>query len=271
LTFREKASDVAWQKQLRDLYASEGAPPVDLSLKRAVVRRVSRTTAERIILKYEWLGTMAKTGHHYGIFFGAYCAGVCCFCVGGGTAGPKTYDKYGVEQKDVATLSRGACVHWAPSGSNSKLVSWSCRLLGRDEGIKIVAAYSDSDAGEIGTIYQACGWSYVGKSQSPDEWVAPSGRVFNQAHPQTLAKQRGGTWKFWAEHLRRHGWHEQKSNPKGRYVLPLDDEVRKRVKKMEQPYPKRAKHSSDAPASQAGEDGAAPIRTLHETTDAVGQ
>ena len=87
-TFREAASDVAWQKQLRDRFESEGVPPVPhLDVKRAVVRPVSRRMAEQIILKYEWLGTMAQTGYHYGIFFGSYCAGVCCVAAGAATGG----------------------------------------------------------------------------------------------------------------------------------------------------------------------------------------
>ena len=157
LTFRDKANGRAWQKALRDEYLHEGTPDVDLRLKGAKVRRVSRKMAERVILKYEWLGTMGNSGLHYGIFFGDYCAGVCCVALNGsGTAGNTVHLQFGLQRSDVATLVRGACVHWAPSGSNSKLVSWTCRLLERDSAAKLVGAYSDSDAGEIGTIYQAC-------------------------------------------------------------------------------------------------------------------
>ena len=87
LTFRKKAGAVCYQKQLRDQFIDEGVPPVPhLDLKRAVVRPVSRKTAEQIILKYEWLGTMAQTSQHFGVFFGPFCAGVCCVgthCSGG--------------------------------------------------------------------------------------------------------------------------------------------------------------------------------------------
>lgn len=77
LTFREARADVAWQKQLRDRYLAEGTPPVPhLDVKRAEVRRVSRKLATQIILKYEWLGAMAQTGYHYGIFYGSACAGI---------------------------------------------------------------------------------------------------------------------------------------------------------------------------------------------------
>jgi hypothetical protein len=112
-TFRDVCADVAWQKQLRDRYMVEGVPPVEnLDVKRAVVRGVSRRLAEHVILKYEWLGTMARSAEHFGIFFGDYCAGVCCVCLNGvGTAGTSSNQEFGIERKDLATLARGACVH----------------------------------------------------------------------------------------------------------------------------------------------------------------
>lgn len=68
LTFRNAVDGVAWQKQLRDEYAAAGAPNVDLNLKKSVVKPISRKQAQQVILKYEWLGTMASTSYHYGIF-----------------------------------------------------------------------------------------------------------------------------------------------------------------------------------------------------------
>ena len=69
-TFRDVAGDVAWQKQLRDRYLEEGMPPVPhLSLKKSVVRPVNRKMAEHIILKYEWLGTMAVGVNRFFFFF----------------------------------------------------------------------------------------------------------------------------------------------------------------------------------------------------------
>jgi hypothetical protein len=49
-------------------------------------------------------------------------------------------------------------------------------------------------------------------------------------------------------------------------LYPLDGGMRAQIAALAQPYPKRAKHPSDAPAVQAGEGGAAPTRTLQEVT-----
>lgn len=246
LTFRDKV-DVCWQKQLRDKHNAEGVPPVPhLDVKRAIVRPVSRELAKQIIYKYEWLGTMAPTSHHYGIFFGLYCAGVVCVGFNAG-ANLNSSKEFLLESKQLAYLARGANVHWSPTGANSKLVSWTCRLLERDTSAKIIIAYSDSDAGEIGTIYQACNWIYIGIGSKTRQWVADNGRVFDQKLPYDLKRRNGGTRKLWASRLRADGWIEQDSNPKHRYVYVLDKSDRAlvdRVEAMRRPYPKRVPRGS---------------------------
>lgn len=272
LTFRDKTPDVCWQKQLRDQHLVEGVPPVPhLDLKRAEVRRVSRHLAQQIIYKYEWLGTMAQTGYHYGVFFGSYCAGVCCVAAGAATGGVNTHLAFSVKREHLCALARGACVHWAPVGSNSKLVAWTCKLLAKDTGAKIVIAYSDTDAGEVGTIYQACNWAYIGVGDSTTQFVAPNGRIYDQKIIYDT-RRRNGTLKTVAWTQQRDaflsaGWHEQLSNPKHRYVYILDRSDKAlidRVERMRQPYPKRATSAdSGTPGDQPGGSGATPTVALN--------
>lgn len=271
LTFRDKASNVAWQKQLRDKYISEGVPQVPhLDVKRAIVRPVTRRLAEQIIFKYEWLGTMAQTGHHYGIFYGVYCAGVCCVAAGSATGGVNSHMEFAVSRDEFAILARGACVHWAPKGSNSKLVAWTCKLLPKDTKAKVLIAYSDTDAGEIGTIYQACNWVCVGKGSSTTQWIAPNGRIYDQKLPYDLRRRDGfkSPRSKYVEALRAAGWKEQASNPKYRYAFILDKSDKAlvdRVERMRQPYPKRNladAATEDAPGDQPGEGSARLTRPL---------
>ena len=261
LTFRDAAGDVAWQKQLRDHYEAEGVPPVPhLDVKRAMVRPVSRKLAEQIILKYEWLGTMATTGWHYGLFYGQHCAGVCCVAAGAATGGVNSHMEWGINRNELAILARGACVHWAPTGSNSKLVSWTCRLLAKDTNAKLIIAYSDTDAGEIGTIYQACNWTCVGRGAATMQWVAPNGRIYDQKLPYDLRRREGfkRERRDYVQELRRSGWREQPSNPKFRYVYVLDKSDKELVALVEskrQPYPKRDTrpvNGDDLATSEAG-------------------
>lgn len=213
-----------------------------LSVKRARVRLVSRRLAEQIILKYEWLGTMAPTTWHYGIFFGNFCAGVTCVGRGVAVGGTNLHKPFSVDRSDLLVLARGANVHWSPLGANSKLVSWTCRLLAKDANAKLVIAYSDTDAGEIGTIYQACNWFYIGRGASTTQYVAPNGVIRDQKFVSNHAKRNRVAWQVQRDALLNAGWKEQSTNPKYRYVYVLDRKdriLRERIEQMAQPYPKR--------------------------------
>lgn len=276
-TFRPAAGDKAWQRQLRERYEAEGAPDVDLTLRRSVVRPVTYAFARQIILKYEWLGTMNRSRHHFGIFFGPYCAGVTCVAVGTGTGGIGVAGMFGLQaQQELAVLVRGACVHWAPSGANSRLVSWTCRLLAQQRTARLIVAYSDTDAGEVGTIYQAANWTYIGMGAEKTQFVAPNGRIYDEKLPYDLRRAAGTldtvTWAQQRDALLAAGWTEQTTNPKHRYACVLDRSDRRlldTVERMRLPYPKRSCAGSserERPAHQQGGDGELPIPALHTGT-----
>jgi len=263
LTFREKCPDVCWQKQLRDKHNYEGMPVgAVLDLKKAQVRPVSRRVAEQIIKKYEWLGTMgAGTQRHYGVFFGAFCAGVTTFASSG--AIPAMPKMFRLTSSEVSYLARGACVHWAPNGTNSRLIARSC-IEEKKHGIKIIVAFSDSDAGEIGTVYQASNWFYIGKSDSGwFQWVSPKGKIWSSNSLTKRRSQFGVKCKDIEEELLKAGWKKQISNPKGRYIFLVDNKdqrLKKLLENIKQPYPKRAKQAIASFPDDSG--GAAPTGTL---------
>lgn len=139
------------------------------SLSNAVVREISKSEAKKVILKYEWLGNMGTTDYAFGLYFGEHLAGAVCF---GSTAGTKTAASvWGKEFAHlVKTLNRGACVHWTHPHSASFLISRACRLMAK-KGFYVFVAYADPGAGEIGTIYQACGWNYCGTASGSSSFV----------------------------------------------------------------------------------------------------
>lgn len=150
----------AHQRIVREEKAlTEPTPDIDLSPSNAVVRPISREEAKKIILEYEWLGCMpAIAKYFYGLFFGDHLAGVTVF----GTEYSENlgcWDKYGFTGKMIL-LARGACVHWAPKFSGSMLIRKSIDLL--PPQFEVVTSTVDELAGEVGTIYQACNFHYVG-------------------------------------------------------------------------------------------------------------
>lgn len=161
----------------------------------AVVREISYDDARNVILANEWLGNMGTTEFSFGLYFSEHLAGVACF---GRTAGTQvTSSICGSEHAHrVATLCRGACVHWAHPHSASFLINAACREMTR-KGFNIFVAYSDPDAGEIGTVYQASNWLYCGTTHPTEKFTTPDGRTHDARQIHCLTRDRsGGTMKY---------------------------------------------------------------------------
>jgi len=71
----------------------------EANIKTAICKRISYETAQKIILEYEWLGTMGQGLYCYGIYFEGVCGGVVCF---GLPAGIESGAFCGKEYSDLA-------------------------------------------------------------------------------------------------------------------------------------------------------------------------
>jgi hypothetical protein len=157
---------ISHQRKIRNEQAKLDSSPlaewhdVDRSIENGIVREITYNEAKPIIERYEWLGTMpAIVFHCFGIFFDNVCGGVAVFGVEY-TENLGVWDKYGYTGK-IICLARWACVHWAHEHTGSKLIRVSMRML--PERFKVITCTVDATAGEIGTIYQACGFDFVGQ------------------------------------------------------------------------------------------------------------
>jgi hypothetical protein len=89
------------------------------------------------------------------------------------------WEKYGYTGKIIALL-RGASTHWAHPHAASKLIRRSMDLL--PDRYQIVTATVDAAAGEIGIIYQACGFDYVGV-------MRPGSRTLTRINGKTMSER----------------------------------------------------------------------------------
>jgi hypothetical protein len=131
------------------------------SIDGCIVEPVSRREASQIILKYEWLGSLGKSTQCYGLRTPTgELAGVVSF--GPGPVATRCRLFGGAHLDKMACLERGACVHWAHPHAGSFLISRALKLATADFGWEVFFAYSDPEAAEIGTVYQATNWLYFG-------------------------------------------------------------------------------------------------------------
>jgi hypothetical protein len=244
---------IAHQRLIREHHAKEHDPllaervALARSFENATVKEISKAEAKTIILRYEWIGNMGVTDYAFGLYFGEHLAGVACF---GRTAGTRTAMSICGEDYAhvVKVLNRGACVHWAHPHSASYLIPRACNLMA-NKGINIFVAYSDADAGEIGTVYQATNWLYCGTTNSASSgfvWTGKrvqedrfwgtfkDGRQRDERNIHHLIRLRNSDAavkayqiKFTRRELRARMWAEGfvflKTQPKGRYVTFAGD------------------------------------------------
>lgn len=76
----------------------------------------------------------------------------------------------GKENQDKERLiSRGACISWGPKNLGSWLIKSSIQWMCQNTQYRYFTAYSDPEAKELGTIYQACNFIYLGQSSGTNE------------------------------------------------------------------------------------------------------
>lgn len=164
------------------------------------------------IERYEWLGNMPPYPTHYftaRLKSNNELAGVLVFTM------PNAFSKLlGDKTKDLERLlARGASVSWAPKNLATAFIAYAIDYMVKNTQYRVFTAYSDPMAKELGTIYQAGNWIYLGQSAGApakyrepgsDRWV--SDRKFrNLASFKRYAKSWGVKWESnWSTHRKIH-------------------------------------------------------------------
>jgi hypothetical protein len=138
----------------------------------------------------------------------------------------------------------------------------TCKLAHKDMGWGVFFAYSDTDdASEVGTVYQACGWHYIGTGLGRSEgghhadFLSPDGNriitsyQLNHDKERKILKSLG--WKhdenakeLMRPWLRNEGWTEIKRYGKKKWITFVGTDAEKREMRaacrytLDLPYPK---------------------------------
>jgi hypothetical protein len=147
---------------------------------------------------------------------------------------------YGLTQTECVELTRIAL--WKHQTPVSRILTIALRFLERNNpGLRLIVSYADPEQNHHGGIYQATNWYYIGLSGC-SESVLFRGRW---QHKRTVDSIRGN----------HKGLLFRETTGKHKYLMPLDEEMRKQIEPLRQPYPKRASIvEAEHPAFQP-EDG----------------
>jgi len=190
---------------------------------------------KKFIERHEWLGKLpARPTHRFvarlkknNIIAGAIVM-----------ATPNAFSHVlGKENRDKEKLiSRGACISWAPKNLGSWLITRSIKHMVKNSEFRVFSAYSDPEAKELGTIYQACNFIYLGqKSGTSKQYFDPnrpelgwfSGRDFRKKSKYAIyAKNIGIEKEQWKKYMKKYSPNWE--------IIP--EEIRIKIKEEEKKY-----------------------------------
>jgi hypothetical protein len=159
---------------------------------------------KKFIERHEWLGNLSQyTTHWFASYHKDIVAGVILFNM------PNAFSKIlGENTKNLERLiSRGACISWSPKNLASSFLMWCIKWMVNNTQYRLFTAYSDPTAKELGTIYQACNFYYMGQTAgTTTRYINPytgkvvSDRYFRQKTAyKKFAKEIGIEWqKDWS-------------------------------------------------------------------------
>lgn len=165
-------------------------------------------------------------------------------------ANPSIGSPFGLTINQCIELTRVALMkgHKTPV---SKIIRFALSFLRKSNpGIRLVVSYADQMQGHHGGIYQAGNWIYIGSMVGVPS-LQFNGRVWHAKALRTSFPKL------------KHSDPSVKKIPSGdkhKYLMPLDEDMRKQIMPLSKPYPKRVKKQESENPSDLG--GAIPTHTL---------
>ena len=170
----------------------------------------------------------------------------------GRPAFPSIGKPFGLDQTKIVELVRVALkMH---QNKVSKIIAITLRLLKKhNPNLKMVVSFADKGQGHHVGIYQATNWIYVGEGGAQVQYKL-DGQII---HQRTLVHRFGV--KF-SKNPRIKKYIPEK---KHKYLMPLDDDMKNKLKPLHKPYPKCVSSAdSGTLGSQPRRGGAIPTDTL---------
>lgn len=172
---------------------------------------------------------------------------------------PNMWRTFGLSPIEGAELSRIALTsHKTPV---SRIMSLAIKFFKKKcPKTRLLISYADTKENHHGGIYQATNWLYCGLfgDNMFDVIRKKDNKVIHmRAAREEIARKRASKNDFiWSVAKKKH-----------KYLMPLDDDMRKKISSLAKPYPKRASSKEIVvPASPAGEGGVNPTDALQSSS-----
>lgn len=205
-------NDVCWQYDIRQKNRDSDLTEFGLTFDDIKDLRVEDFTFEfiskddketakdikKFIERHEWLGKMSNYPTHYFIAkYNGILSGVVIMDM------PNAFSKLlGEKTRKIERLiSRGACISWSPKNLASSLIMFAIKWMVKNTAYRVFTAYSDPEAKELGTIYQACNFYYLGQNSGTTKQYKINGKWHSDRYFRSrsvykkMALESGVEWK----------------------------------------------------------------------------
>lgn len=134
------------------------------------VKEITADEANYIVKKYHYSGkVVANSSLHLGIFRDDTNKLVGCLQFGPPMNGDKTFEKISNSTK-AYELNRMVMADSEPRNAESMAISRCFKWLKKNSDIDWILSFSDGKEGNVGYIYQATNWKYIGYILSKSFW-----------------------------------------------------------------------------------------------------
>lgn len=199
-----------------------------------ITSKEDKAKATEFIKRYEWLGTIGSYPTHW---FTAYYKGILSGVII--MSMPNAFSKLlGEETKNIERLiARGASASFCPKNLGSKFLMWCIKWMVDNTQYRLFTCYSDPQAKELGSIYQALNFFYLGQKSGTNI------RCVNPYNPKSLITDRAFRARsFYKRYAKDLGIEWQKNWNNDQKILweNIPDDIEKRLRDYSKEMYKKA-------------------------------
>ena len=202
---------------------------------------IGRNDAKRMVLAKHYMRTFPQGSKAYfAVMDGRQAVGVAVFGLSMGTkARVEKLGVYGLQPGQFLEMQRLWISDKYGHNTESFTLSRIMKLL-RDAGVRFVVTHAGGCKNDCGFVYQASGWLYFGRQRCEDFYLTSDGEYRNIAARMRF-RDPGMKGLSKSEVCSRlFGPGELVDSWRYLYVYPIDKAIRRRLTKLQQPFPKES-------------------------------
>ena len=189
-----------------------------------ITSKEDKTKATEFIKRYEWLGTIGSyPTHWFTAYYKDILSGVIIMSM------LNAFSKLlGEETKNIERLiARGASASFCPKNLGSKFLMWCIKWMVDNTQYRLFTCYSDPQAKELGSIYQALNFFYLGQKSGTNV------RCVNPYNPKSLITDRAFRARSFYKHYAKDlgiEWQKNWNNDQKILWENIPNDVEKRLR-----------------------------------------